>query len=64
MKGEAKGENLLANDGSGSGGGGGVDGAGEDGVCSVKRGPLPWREEKRLGFRAACLRDWLLDAAR
>ncbi|CAM9929907.1 unnamed protein product [Ectocarpus sp. 12 AP-2014] len=24
----------------------------------------PWREEKRLGFRAACLRDWLLDAAR
>ncbi|CAM9692841.1 unnamed protein product, partial [Hapterophycus canaliculatus] len=27
-------------------------------------GRLPWREEKRLGFRAACLRDWLLDAAR
>ncbi|CAM9333209.1 unnamed protein product [Ectocarpus fasciculatus] len=26
--------------------------------------PLPWREEKRLGFRAACLREWLLDAAR
>jgi len=28
------------------------------------KGPLPWREEKRLGFRAACLRDWLVDAAR
>ncbi|CAM9510455.1 unnamed protein product, partial [Ectocarpus sp. 8 AP-2014] len=29
-----------------------------------KKKQLPWREEKRLGFRAACLRDWLLDAAR
>ncbi|CAM9253773.1 unnamed protein product [Ectocarpus sp. 4 AP-2014] len=29
-----------------------------------KNKQLPWREEKRLGFRAACLRDWLLDAAR
>lgn len=43
-------------------GGGGTDAAG-DGV-GTNRDPLPWREEKRLGFRAACLRDWLLDAAR
>lgn len=42
--------------GRGAGEAGGGDGA--DGA------PLPWREEKRLGFRAACLRDWLLDAAR
>lgn len=42
--------------------GGGTDAAG-DGV-GASSDPLPWREEKRLGFRAACLRDWLLDAAR
>lgn len=25
---------------------------------------LSWHEEKRLGFKAACMRDWLVDAAR
>lgn len=43
--------------GTGSGGDGGDGGGAANDV-------LPWREEKRLGFRAACLRDWLLDAAR
>eukprot|EP00903_Cladosiphon_okamuranus_P014760 g13677.t1 len=41
--------------------GGGCDKTGD---CVGAGGdPLPWREEKRLGFRASCLRDWLLDAA-
>lgn len=55
-----------------SGGGGGVVDTGEDGMATQwdttnrdpSKDPLPWREEKRLGFRAACLRDWLVDAAR
>ncbi len=48
-------------------GGGGVGDTRADGVASKRdpsKDPLPWREEKRLGFRAACLRDWLVDAAR
>lgn len=40
-----------------------ADGAENTGV-DRESGRLPWREEKRLGFRAACLRDWLLDAVR
>lgn len=40
---------------------GGADHAGEG--IGANGDPLPWREEKRLGFRAICLRDWLLDAA-
>ena len=44
-----------------------------EGVCTIgggpcvagqKKGPLPWHEENKLGFRAALLRDWLLNAAR
>lgn len=55
--GQAEGTSSAELDGSGDASTGG-DGFG------AKNDPLPWREEKRLGFRAACLRDWLLDAAR
>lgn len=33
-------------------------------IYQIETKPLLWWEEKRLGFRAALLRDWLLDAAR
>lgn len=38
------------------------DGSSKDNAGNGKR--LSWRTEKLLGFRAAHLRDWLLDAAR